>query len=137
MIELDADELLDRVAQQCQAAGIEFTDEHREFLKELLYVIHLQQQLAQRTGEPVLDVLELLRAWGGRLDRLTDDDPATLFDCLNSVAQTIEMADTADEPSLSPQEREKVSQLRAQALELLEHCKAEIRAMMALRLSRK
>jgi hypothetical protein len=52
MIEIDADELLDLVAQQCEAAGIEFTDEHRKFLKELLYVISLQQQLAQHTGEP-------------------------------------------------------------------------------------
>jgi hypothetical protein len=49
---MDADELLDRVAQQCEAAGIEFTEEHRKFLRELLFVISLQQRLAERTGEP-------------------------------------------------------------------------------------
>jgi hypothetical protein len=115
MIEMDADELLDRVAQQCEDAGIEFTEEHRKFLRELLYVISLQQRLAERTGEPVGDVLELLRAWGDRLDRVMADDPAELFDCLKSLGQTIEMADTTDGSSLSPQTREQVSQLRAEA----------------------
>jgi hypothetical protein len=137
MIEIDADELLDRVAQQCEAAGTEFTDEHRKVLKELLYVISLQQQLAQHTGEPPADLLDLLRAWGERLDRLTADDPADLFDSLRTLEQTIEIADSADRGSQSPQVRKQVSQLRAEALELLDHCKAEIRAMTARRLLRK
>jgi hypothetical protein len=128
---------LDRVAHQCEAAGIEFTDEHRKFLRELLYVISLQQQLAQRTGEPAPDVLDLLLAWGDRLDRLTADDPADLFDSLRTLEQTIEIADSADRGSLSPQVREHVNRLRAEALELLDHCKAEIRAMTARRLLRK
>ena len=118
-------------------ALLELTDDHRKFLKELLYLISLQQQLAERTGEPVADVLELLRAWGERLDRLAADDPAELFDCLKSLEQTIEMADSADSASLSPQVRGQVSRLLAEALELLDRCKGEIRAMTARRLLRK
>jgi hypothetical protein len=85
---------LDRVAHQCEAAGIEFTDEHRKFLRELLYVISLQQQLAQRTGEPEVDLLDLLRAWGDRFDRLTADDPAELFDCLGGWWRNLPNAST-------------------------------------------
>jgi alkylation response protein AidB-like acyl-CoA dehydrogenase len=124
--EIDADELLEEVARRYAEAGIEFTAECRRFLKELLYAITLQQQLARRIGKPVPDTLDLLRAWDERLDRVAADDPANLFDCLKSLAESIEMTDTAEGASLCPDVREQTRQFRAEALELLELFRKEV-----------
>jgi hypothetical protein len=70
---------LNHVARQCVARGIEFTAEHRRFLKELRYAITLRQQLARRSGKHVIGTPDLLRAWDERLDRLAADESGRPF----------------------------------------------------------